>query len=128
MKRSDYRSLDRWGELARDSELEGERETAGQGDTGEGRAERILHRISPRSAGVLLQAVPFLTSEVALFKQGIAERMKPYARQVDLLMSIPGVKQMGSVALRNDLFSKYLAPRIDIVPPGAWCHAVLPFQ
>jgi transposase len=36
----------------------------------------------------------FLTSEVAAFEQRTAERMKPYARQVELLLSIPGVEQL----------------------------------
>jgi len=36
----------------------------------------------------------FLTGEVAVFEQRIAQRMEPYARQVELLVSIPGVERM----------------------------------
>jgi transposase len=36
----------------------------------------------------------FLTGEVATFEQRIAQRMEPYARQVELLVSIPGVERM----------------------------------
>jgi transposase len=36
----------------------------------------------------------FLTGEVAVFEQRIAQRMEPYARQVELLVTIPGVERM----------------------------------